>query len=349
MQYRDVLCVVDGVTDTNLTACIIHLTGSSIPPSSQACNTQTCASVYWTVTSKWSTCSHSCDDGSGLTLGVTTRSPAQCMVGFTTASDAVCIAAGLDVPMTSKPCNRLPCPSRVYTWKVVGSTECVSVGVSHGSRGCGMGTINRTVVCCDDDGSIVSSSLCPSPRPSSTIACDTGVACICKADLECGVHGVCDVVSGSCGCERGWTGRDCSIVDYLSTSTTSGDTCDGVRDARGICCSYGIDAVTGVCCNPSDVMTRDGRCCDGMLDGCGECNGDGVGVDSEGTCCKTPISPMGRCCDGMGGLDNCGVCGGTNSCSASVRVSVDGDGGASSVIAAGKLCTHVAARTGCVQ
>jgi hypothetical protein len=43
------------------------------------------------------------------------------------------------------------------------------------------------------------------------------------------------------------------------------------------------------------------------------------------------------------------VCGGTNSCSASVRVSVDGDGGASSVIAAGKLCTHVAARTGCVQ
>jgi hypothetical protein len=56
-----------------------------------------------------------------------------------------------------------------------------------------------------------------------------------------------------------------------------------------------------------------GECCPiGLVDACGICNGTGIITDVYGQCCPIPLTSAGLCC--TQGLDDCGVCGGTNAC-----------------------------------
>jgi hypothetical protein len=172
--------------------------------------------------------------------------------------------------------------------------------------------MTRSVSCIDVSGATVSDSLC--------LPCDTGVPCECNIDADCVLNAHCDLSARRCVCKPGWLGEKCDTVGLVSASAPCAD---GVLDAAKRCCLNAIDSSSGLCCGDADfVVSRDGRCCSGWLDGCGNCNGTSSGIDALGVCCRTPVSPSGRCCDMYGGTDNCGVCGGTNGCPARVRVVV---------------------------
>jgi hypothetical protein len=176
----------------------------------------------------------------------------------------------------------------------------------------------------------VADSACVSSgsRPSSSEVCLTGVACGCGVGGQCGgANALCDSRTQSCVCSRGWTGASCLIPD-LGVSTGSGSNssdpgrqCAGVVDTSGACCVGPIDVVSGLCCGVNDTVAASGRCCEGVVDGCGVCGGDGVAVDVSGRCCSTALSPSNVCC-GSGGSDSCGVCSGLNACAAIVRMLV---------------------------
>jgi alpha-tubulin suppressor-like RCC1 family protein len=307
-QSRDVLCIVDGTISYDGIPC----QSLPRPVSSQRCNTHPCMSAYWSVSDRWGACSQPCDDGTGLRRGMTNRSEPECMLGLAVVDTSVCNDAGLVPPPITRPCNRFPCANRMFRWIVSNVSGCVS------RDGCGIGISTRTVSCEAPLNNIVADSLCALPRPSTTVRCDTGVRCACSRDGDCGQNSVCDP-AGRCKCIPGWTGEDCNIVDLLAKNMTCPN---GVLDAALQCCTNAVDVVTGMCCGEHDLVSRDGRCCKGWLDGCGFCNGTSSGIDSLGVCCRTPISPSGRCCDSLGGIDNCGVCGGTNNCQASVHIPV---------------------------
>jgi hypothetical protein len=187
------------------------------------------------------------------------------------------------------------------------------------------------------NGTRVADSACVSSgsRPSSSEVCLTGVACGCDVDGQCGgANALCDSRTQSCVCSSGWTGASCLIPDlgvsagFWFNSSDPGRQCGGVVDVSGACCVGPIDVVSGLCCGVNATVTASGRCCEGVVDGCGVCGGDGVAVDVNGRCCRTALSPSGLCCgSGSGGSDSCGVCSGLNACAAVVRMLVSDTNG----------------------
>jgi hypothetical protein len=44
----------------------------------------------------------------------------------------------------------------------------------------------------------------------------------CASDLDCSLSGACNVTSGACACDAGWTGADCAALDLLPAKQASG-------------------------------------------------------------------------------------------------------------------------------
>ena len=127
---------------------------------------------------------------------------------------------------------------------------------------------------------------------------------------DCSGHGKCDKDVGVCVCEPTYYGHDCA------------DGCPAGADCE--CCPSAVfgmspnsDATEPVCCGPAYGATRptvdkDGVCCDGALDACGICNGDGFAIDMRGACCTVRLSASLIChatlhscmCSGVGSLQH---------------------------------------------
>ncbi len=197
--------------------------------------------------------------------------------------------------------------------------------------------MTRTADCMNGVGVAVSDTFCNATglaKPVITQSCDTKIACGCTLTPtdSCPARQHCNIVSlsstGSCVCDRGWTGSNCSVVDVTaSVSSVSALACpNGVIDAFGVCCHREIDVVSGACCGVGESVGMDGRCCRGQLDGCGVCNGTGVTLTSSGVCCATALTPSGECCGVSSPMDSCGVCGGLNACAVSVAMTLHYNG-----------------------
>eukprot|EP01048_Picozoa_sp_COSAG05_P008652 COSAG05_NODE_669_length_7998_cov_24.003671_7_plen_244_part_00 len=44
----------------------------------------------------------------------------------------------------------------------------------------------------------------------------------CKGDLDCSLNGICSASSGSCVCDKPWTGASCGVLGYAKQSPISG-------------------------------------------------------------------------------------------------------------------------------
>jgi hypothetical protein len=102
---------------------------------------------------------------------------------------------------------------------------------------------------------------------------------------DCSSNGMC--VDNTCACDTGFFGLDCA--DGCPTDWSS-DKC--------ACCPSGVFDSVGQCCAVEagfrPVVDKKGICCSkGRLDGCGNCDGDGVAIDRNGRCC--PVRPY-HCC-----------------------------------------------------
>jgi hypothetical protein len=68
------------------------------------------------------------------------------------------------------------------------------------------------------------------------------------------------------------------------------------------------------------ALDGNGRCCNGTIDACGACNGDGVALDTHQVCCAGRLDARGVCCPPGSLLDECGVCNGTAACPARLQL-----------------------------
>ncbi len=107
----------------------------------------------------------------------------------------------------------------------------------------------------------------------------------CESDpcstIDCSDNGVC--FDGSCLCDTGWTGADCSIPD-------TADPCDGVTcSGNGTCISGSCDCATGWtgvdCSTPVNTDPCDGVTCSGngtCVNGDCDCDTGYTGTDCSG-------------------------------------------------------------------
>merc|ERR1712166_1136951 len=71
--------------------------------------------------------------------------------------------------------------------------------------------------------------------------------------------------------------------------------------AEMLCCEKATHVLTnnnGAVCCPKE-----------QVDACGVCNGNGIAIAPDGTCCSGPVDSEGKCCNG-GQVNACGVCNG---------------------------------------
>lgn len=334
IQSREVRCVDNTGRVSGSVALCAALLNQTIPASLQDCVVE--ATLFWSLPAdRWSACTFPCDDGTGATLGLTTRTAPVCYLGSTlmppfangsTLCDITPSVAAMK-PVTQRACNRFPCPSKVYHWKIGAWGSCIADNTSTvaGSR-------LRTVTCVDGSGSSVSFGLCASSTPSVSERCvstvrPSSIPTLCTPEAlggsptSCGTNRKC--AGGVCVCAPGWLSLDanqttCTIPDLRVSSSLSN--CSGLVDVAHTCCGGPIDSVTGVCCgSDSRFIDGNGRCCAaGNVDVCGVCGGSGVAVDAKGVCCTTALDTSGLCCPTS--VDDCGTCGGVNACSVSITV-----------------------------
>ena len=356
VQTRSAQCVSQaGAAQASMGACSPAGARPIASLQTSLCNTAACASPYWTVPQRWSTCSLPCVGSDGV-VGTSQAEPSRCMSpsvngSVVEAAGSLCEAAGLVRPASQVACNVAACPQPVLaSWLVGDWGECTAPSTAPrcGTR---YGVSERRVVCAFDDGYEVDDVECVDGgvvRPLSSRVCAVdGPECGCRTMHDCPSAGTSECRGGVCECLSGWGGFDCSVELMLAAS---GSACvGGVVDVAGTCCTGLIDSGTGACCSGGAATDADGSCCAAgvAVDGCGVCGGNGVAVDVTGLCCTTLLTPSGHCCVNST-VDSCGVCGGMNSCGVEVSVSIDGSlaGAVTSDRLAAALLTSVGHVTG---
>ncbi|MDR3740139.1 MAG: FG-GAP-like repeat-containing protein, partial [Terracidiphilus sp.] len=167
------------------------LSQGGMPSTVQRCNSQACAALYWVPNTHWGACSHACDDGTGNSLGISTRTAPTCYNGsHTVAPDATtgltpCDSqAGLVRPSTTQSCNRFPCPAQVFSWNTTAWSACAALATT----GCGptIGMRSRTVTCSSSANTRATGVLCPSPQPAANETCIITRPCACSNNTDCG-------------------------------------------------------------------------------------------------------------------------------------------------------------------
>jgi hypothetical protein len=238
----------------------------------------------------------------------------------------VLLAQASAYPPTSRPCNRVLCPSALATWRVGPWSVCTPASGTGGTQTTtapcagGTGRQTRDVSCRSATGAVLPDAACVTASPNTTMPTTTAVCtlaptCVCHSDNDCpDSHWACNAATNTCGCSASWAGPGCD-VPLLPPSTGASACSDGIVDVHGACCQGFIDAGTGACCPQDTAVDAQGRCCSAAsgVDVCGVCGGLGRAVDVTGRCCSTPLLPSGLCCS-EGTPDSCGVCGGLNQC-----------------------------------
>jgi len=286
--------------------------------STEDCQLENCAvDGSYFVIGEWSACSSNCAEfnpNTGeLDVGVQTR-------------DIECFAANGDQLSTSA-CQDL-IPSDVNLERTCNSNPCeiVVLDISDWSPcSCTNSTQTRTVQCLTPSGEDVALERCEalgSRIPRRTQNCDPPRRCdrvsrkvlqtapseSCEA-VPCSNRGECN--EGRCICEEGFGGEDCQLDLREEPSCPS----PGILGPDGECCMSGVfDLNNFECCRGDSSRVQldvDGNCCEGRLDNCGVCGGNGV-LDSLGRCCDGTLDGDGLCCF-SNNIDECGVCEGDGS------------------------------------
>lgn len=286
--------------------------------STEDCQLENCAvDGSYFVIGQWSTCSSSCAEfnpNTGeLEVGVQTRDIECFAADGEQLSPAACqdlIPSDIDLERT---CNSNPC-------------EIVVLDISDWSScSCTNSTQTRTVRCLTSSAEDVELERCEalgSRIPRTTQNCDPPRSCdrvsrkilqdepsdSCEA-VPCSNRGECN--EGRCICEEGFGGEDCQLDLREEPSCPS----PGILGPDGECCMSGVfDLNEFECCRGDSSRVQldvDGNCCEGRLDNCGVCGGNGV-LDSLGRCCSGTLDGNGLCCF-SNNIDECGVCEGDGS------------------------------------
>ena len=147
--------------------------------------------------------------------------------------------------------------------------------------------------------------------------------------IDSDLDGICDVCTGNAQPHS-----ECSTSD-VGQCVCYGNNCDECIeyniDECGVCNGDGVDADgDGLCdnldldnngsiddtCLIYDSVPYDDTCgeCNGLIDECGVCNGNGIDSDQDGLCDNLDLDEDGliddNCTNGSGIVDECGVCGG---------------------------------------
>ncbi|GMH42184.1 hypothetical protein BSKO_10103 [Bryopsis sp. KO-2023] len=275
----------------------------------EICETESCTkSEFFYRLEPWGACDRACGGGKRFRA-------ATCFDSST--GDIAPKEACRDLPesITERECNTAPCEA--FRFDIDPWNEC--------SKECGGGVQSRRVECVSslrtavqDDTMCILANL---TRPSSQQDCNvfgcpdpvergqrkllqSASADLCQG-FTCSGNGNCD--NGVCTCDEGFEGPDCQfdIREELR--------CAGSFDGAGECCQSGIFSIGGDCCvGKNTTLDRNGLCCEGVVDACGECGGGGLYVDVLGQCCSTILDGGGVCCSSAR-IDECGVCDGDGS------------------------------------
>jgi len=298
--------------------------------STEDCQLENCATDgSYFVLGPWSACSSPCAEFNPSTgeldVGVQTRQ-VNCFGPDSEqlASDACVELVPSDIRL-ERPCNSNPC-------------EIVVLDISEWSRcSCDNGTQTRTVRCSTSSGEEVGLERCEalgSRIPRTTQECDPPRRCerVSRKILQTVEGGSCDAVlcsnrgecdEGRCICDEGFGGDDCQLDLREEPSCPA----PGILGPDGSCCQSGVfDLINYECCRGDNSRVQldiDGACCEGRLDNCGVCNGNGV-LDSLGRCCTGTLDGNGFCCFGNN-IDECGVCDGDgSSCITDITATFEG-------------------------
>lgn len=126
------------------------------PPTSRACNVQSCPGTYaWNI-GEYGDCSKTCGGGTK------TRAVICQNQNGSNVADSLCPQPK---PATSASCNNDDCPPQItYAWQV-------TPGLC--SKECGGGTATDVVICKRNDGATVDDTLCTATKPPTTRTCNT--------------------------------------------------------------------------------------------------------------------------------------------------------------------------------
>eukprot|EP00210_Caulerpa_lentillifera_P008404 g8016.t1 len=298
-----------------------------------------CKAQYIRSYTPWSSCSQSCtsgNNGSNTFIYLMKQTDVRCLSGGGIRSrNFTCFERLRNGDLVSVPRSNCASPDDDSALKLTCTPrpcELVYYRTSQWTNcDCDIRTQNRTVFCFSITSlSMTNLALCQSsgliqPRTLQNCTCDQekglgrlllqesdsceGITCSGKItnsipQFETPVgHGFCQ--NGICSCDQGFHGPHCDQTKQINSLNGS---CPG-SESSGDCCESGIHDSAFNCCSKGSTLDRNGDCCNGELDVCGECNGSSVYVDALGKCCKTTLDAAGLCCE-TGIVDECGVCDG---------------------------------------
>lgn len=125
--------------------------------------------------------------------------------------------------VTSRPCNRFPCPNTLASWSVGPWEPCAPIVAPVRPCDGGAGATVRTVECRSATGSALADGACGGgtngtttstgiAKPYPSLPCTIAPTCDCTADSDCpSTHWVCDAGSRRCACGAQWGGDACDV------------------------------------------------------------------------------------------------------------------------------------------
>jgi len=319
-QSRVLKCMQSGTVSTDFATCI---QSAALPDNS----TWTCVVGANSV----KTCSSS-------TSGSGTRTATELQNGCRQCSVSTDGKTCTETLLNS--CGMTPCPTPFYVPQAWGACSVPNpapannpcAGTRTRTNYCMMPTAYGLVPTSDSDCGTDSSP--PTSQACISTSCNCDADTTAKLDMTSGefANGTC--LGSAVTCDKGYilvkgdNGLLSCVADQLQCPQGQmsyyGKATDDAAD-KWRCCG-GLD-VTGLCCAqgaPSmiDPTTKNSVCCQvgEILDECGTChnpnNGPGgVWSAADNKCCTDgEISVDGHCCAGTSKRDDCGVCGGSNSC-----------------------------------
>jgi hypothetical protein len=330
VQTRTAKCVNNQQLAVDESKCVGA--GIAEPALEKACNTAACETFKWSVQGDWSACNSTCGADGWQTRAVVCWSSGGYPVPDSNcaADDAAAAAARAAAAAARAAAAAVlePAPSRnaefAFLRRLVGEDGDDTDAAAAPAPARAVAVAVAAVPPAMTDAKPASSQTC------NRVACDPCQAVVTSgrtaqtqsALCEAAGHGTCDSGTGACICTDGWTGGACATQPQ----------CDGVlynapvavapppsRPGSRVVAATPPPTPVGEiqCCErATHTLTAGGVCCaKDQVDACGVCNGRGMSVAPDGSCCygnaggEGGTDSMGKCCD-YALVNKCGVCGG---------------------------------------